>query len=92
MPALAERWKARAETFTALLHETRNVRGLLGDGGPAAAQGVLVAARAQRLAFADLDVGRALRHLDQLFNRVDSRLTEVIEHGVSDPNPRVVAF
>ena len=25
-----------------------------------------------------------MRHLDQLFNRVDSRLTEVIEHGVSE--------
>lgn len=83
LPALADKWDTRAETFTTLLHQTRNVRGLLGDGGPAAAQGVLVAARAQRLAFADLDVGKALRHLDQLFNRVDTRLAEVIEHGIS---------
>ena len=44
LPALADKWDTLPETFTALLHQTRNVRGLLGDGGPAAAQGVLVAA------------------------------------------------
>lgn len=84
VPALAERWEARAETFKALLHETRNVRGLLGDGGPAAAQGALVAVRGQRLAPTALSDGTALRQLDRLFNRVDARLTEVIEHGVSE--------
>lgn len=84
LPALAERWEARAETFKALLHESRNVRGLLGDGGPAAAQGALVAVRAQRLARANPGDGTALLQLDRLFNRVDDRLTEVIEHGVAE--------
>lgn len=84
LPALADKWGARAETFKALLSETRNVRGLLGDGGPAAAQGALVAARAQRLAPGELNGGSALRQLDGLFNRVDARLIEVIEHGIAE--------
>lgn len=84
LPALAEKWRARAETFKAVLNETRDVRGLLGGGGPAAAQGALVAARAQRLARANPGDGTALLQLDRLFNRVDARLTEVIEHGISE--------
>ena len=83
LPALADKWDTRAETFTALLHQTRNIRGLLGDGGPAAAQGALVTARAQRLTHVNPDHGTTLLQLDRLFNRVDNRLTEVIEHGIS---------
>ena len=83
LPALADKWNARAETFTALLHQTRNIGGLLGDGGPAAAQGALVTARAQRLTHVNPDYGTTLLQLDRLFNRVDNRLAEVIEHGIS---------
>ena len=92
LPALADKWNARAETFTALLHQTRNIRGLLGHGGPAAAQGALVTARAQRLTHVNPDHGTTFLQLDRLFNRVDNRLAEVIEHGISDPDPRVLAF
>ena len=84
LPALADKWNARAETFTALLHQTRNIRGLLGHGGPAAAQGALVTARAQRLTHVNPDHGTTLLQLDRLFNRVDNRLAEVIEHGISE--------
>ena len=84
LPALADKWEVRAETFKALLQETRNVRGLLGDGGPAAAQGALVAARAQRLQSADQGDSKAWRQLDRLFDRVDTQLSEVIEHGVDE--------
>jgi hypothetical protein len=82
-PALAETWEARAETYKTLIHETRNVRGLLGNGGPAAAQAAIVAARAQRLARGAVLDSEPLRQLDRLFNRIDARLTEVIEQGVS---------
>ena len=83
-PALAERWDARAQTYTALLHETRDVRGLLGDGGLAAAEGATVAARIQKLAPAGLTDSRAMRQLDALFTRIDARLTGVIEYGASE--------
>ena len=84
LPALADKWNARATTFNTLLRETRNVRGLLGEGGPTAARGALVAARAQRLESADQGDKKVLHQLDRLFDRVDARLSEVIEHGVAE--------
>lgn len=45
--ALAAKWESRAEAYSALIQETRNVRGLLGNGGPAATQAAVVAARTQ---------------------------------------------
>ena len=83
-PPLREKWAARADTFKALVDETRNVRGLLGNGGPSAAQAARVASRAQKL---DLDAGidsKQVQQLDQLFSRIDARLADVIEHGVSE--------
>ena len=82
-PLLAEKWERRAETFKTLIHETRNVRGLLGTGGPAAAQASIVASRAQKLDRDRLD-SKQVRHLDRLFNRIDARLADVIEHGASE--------
>lgn len=82
--ALADNLAARAETYKRLIDETRNVRGLLGNGGPAAAQAAIVAARAQKLARDGALDAKPLRHLDRLFNRIDARLTEVIEQGVSE--------
>lgn len=82
-PELAEKWQQRAETYTLLIHETRDVRGLLGNGGAAAGQAAMVAARSQSL---DLDPAidsTPLRQLDRLFTRIDARLAEVIERGTS---------
>ncbi len=83
-PALAAKWELRAETYSALIQETRNVRGLLGNGGPAAAQAAVVAARAQRLA-PDCAAGDTpLQQLDRLFLRIDARLTDIVEHGAAE--------
>lgn len=84
VPGLTQKWEARAETFKKLLRETRNVRGPLGDGGSAAAQGALLAARAQRLTPNDVTEGKALQQLDRLFARIDSRLAEIIERGATE--------
>ena len=81
-PALAARWETRAETYQALIHETRNVRGTLGNGGPAAAESAIVAARAQRLG-REAAGDKPLRQLDRLFRQLDARLSDVIEHGAS---------
>ncbi|MEJ7702173.1 MAG: hypothetical protein WKF47_00120 [Geodermatophilaceae bacterium] len=56
-PGLAANWKARAQTYLALVHETRDVRGLLGNGWLAAAQGAIVATRMEKL-----DRAEALTH------------------------------
>jgi len=82
-PDLAKKWQQRAETYTLLIHETRDVRGLLGNGGAAAGQAAMVAARTQSL---DLDhpIDRTpSRRLDRVFTRIDARLAEVIERGAS---------
>lgn len=83
-PALAAKWESRAETYSALIQETRNVRGLLGNGGPAAAQAAVVASRAQRLAPDAAAGDTPRRQLDRLFRRIDARLTDVIEHGAAE--------
>jgi hypothetical protein len=80
-PTFADRCEARAETFRALIQVTRNVSGLLGNGGPAAAQAAIVAARSQRLSRSEETDERSLRQLGQLLDRIDTRLTDVIEHG-----------
>lgn len=83
-PLLTEKWEARTETFKTLIHETRNVRGLLGNGGPAAAQAAVVASRAQKLEpDADID-SRHVQQLDRLFNRIDARLADAIEYGAAE--------
>ena len=82
-PELAEKWQQRTDTYTLVIHETRDVRGLLGNGGAAAGQAAMVASRTQSL---DLDHpidGTPLRQLDRLFTQIDARLAEVIERGTS---------
>ena len=82
-PDLAKKWQQRAETYTLLIHETRDVRGLLGNGGAAAGQAAMVAARSQSLAL-DHPIDRTpSRQLDRVFTRIDARLAEVIERGAS---------
>jgi hypothetical protein len=80
-PAFADRCEARAEIFRALIHQTRDVRGLLGNGSPAATQAAVVATRSQKLARSEVSDERSLTQLGQLFDRIDARLTDVIEHG-----------
>ncbi|CAN5844727.1 hypothetical protein BH20ACT6_BH20ACT6_22470 [soil metagenome] len=83
-PVLAAKWEARAQTYLALVDETRDVRGLLGDGGPAAAQGAIVATRMERLDRAEALNRGSLHQLDGIFARIDVRLTDIIEHGTSE--------
>ncbi len=82
-PALADEWERRSRTYKALVGETRNIRGHLGNGGRAAGQAAIVAARAQRLARDCTPDSKSLLQLARLFIRIDGRLTEVIEHGAA---------
>lgn len=84
---LAATSRQRAETYMLLVRATRDVRGLLGNAGAAAAHAATVAARAQRLdppaTGHPAANGPALHQLDRLFTRIDARLAAVVEHGVS---------
>jgi hypothetical protein len=79
----ATRWVKRRETYEMLLAETRDLRGLLGNG-TAAGQAAIVAARAQRLTVHSETSAEALQQTDRLFHRIDTRLTQVIEYGTSE--------
>lgn len=84
-PDVAAMWKARAGIYLRLVRATRDLGGMLGDGGPAAGEAALAATRMQHLdvhaAVADAD---ALRHLDKLFRGIDERIAQVIQHGARD--------
>lgn len=84
-PDLAENWKARAGTYLRLIRATRDIGGMLGNGGPAAGQGSLAAARIQHTSAGDAGPdSKALRHLARLFHGIDERVADVIQHGARD--------
>lgn len=83
-PTLARGWARRGRIYTALVQQTRDLRGLAGVGGPIAAQASVVATRVPKLwdtAPGDL---AELRKLDRLFGRVDNRVADIIDHGVME--------
>lgn len=80
---LGAKWAERAETYTLLVDQTRNLRGLVGHG-VAAAEGALAASRMQKLSPDSPAEARALRHLDALFTHIDRRIAETIAAGADD--------
>lgn len=81
--AVAERWRNRSETYTLLIEQTRNLRGLVGTGY-AAGQGALAAARIRDLPATARIRSQQLWHLDALFTHIDQRLAETIAAGADD--------
>lgn len=81
-PGLAEKWLAREQTYKALQQELRNVAGRIGRGSLAVAEGANAVSRLGTIpSNADLDP-RALHGLDQLFDRLDGRVADVVDEGV----------
>lgn len=81
--ALVEHWRDRAQTYTQLVEQTRNLRGLVGTG-LAAGQGALAASRIRALTDTRHTSPQQLRHLDALFTHIDRRLAETITAGADD--------
>lgn len=80
--ALQEKWLAREQTYTALQQDLRNVGGRSGHGGLAVAEGANAVSRLKAIpSSTELDP-RVLRGLDQLFNRLDNRVADVVEEGI----------
>lgn len=81
-PALQEKWLAREQTYTALQQELRDIAGRIGHGSLAVAEGANAVGRLKAIpASAEFDP-RLLHGLDQLFNRLDARVAEVLEGGI----------
>ncbi len=80
-PTLSRMWDTRATTYTRLYAEARNVGGLIGDGGPAAAAGSVALDRLRDVTSTTLEPNAA-RTLNVVFTRIDHRVAEAIAHGV----------
>ena len=80
---MAAKWDRRHETYRQLIDQSRNLRGLVGNG-LAAADGALAAARMGNLSPAGTISGNQLRHLDALFTHIDRRLAAIVHAGASD--------
>ncbi len=79
---LAERWTERAETYSVIQQELREIGGLLGKGGLAVAEGANAVARLSALPEDTIVEPRVLSGFQLLFNRLDDRIADVIEDGV----------
>jgi hypothetical protein len=83
-PELVDRWLVREETYKRLSDEMRNVGGLVGNGGLAAAEAANAVGRLRHLKAGELIGAESLQDLEKLFARVDARVAAIIEQGVAD--------
>lgn len=80
---IAAKWDHRHQTYRQLIDQSRNLRGLVGNGR-AAADGAIAAARMNNLSPADDIRGNQLRHLDALFAHIDRRIAAITRAGATD--------
>lgn len=83
-PELIEKWLEREQTYRRIIDETRNVGGLAGDGGLAAAEAANAVGRLRRIHVDEITRLEPLRDLDKLFTRTDARVAAIIEQGVAE--------
>ena len=83
-PELIENWLEREQTYRRLIDETRNVGGLAGDGGLAAAEAANAVGRLRGIHMDEITRPEPLRDLDKLFTRTDARMAAIIEQGVAE--------
>jgi hypothetical protein len=83
-PELIEKWLEREQTYKRLIDETRNVGGLAGSGGQAAAETANAVGRLRRIHVDQITRPEPLHDLDKLFTRTDARVAAIIEQGVAE--------
>lgn len=81
-PDLARRWSARAETYSRIQRDLRNIGGRLGNGKAAAGEAANAVSRLKALPHATVVEPRMAGGFQTLFRRLDSRITEILESGV----------
>lgn len=79
---LADRWDTRADTHAQLVRQFRSVGGTLGKGGFAAAEGANAVSRLRALPTDTIVEPRVLGGFQQLFDRLDERVADVIDAGI----------
>jgi hypothetical protein len=83
-PTISNRWAGRAATYTRLAQECRNVAGLLGDGRNASADGSILLSRLRKVPSTQPLAPEQAKSLVGLFNRIDARVSEIIEEGIAE--------
>ncbi|QSR30781.1 hypothetical protein CFI00_09805 [Nocardioides sp. S5] len=81
-PHLARQWSARADIYSRIQSELRNIGGRLGNGKAAAGEAANAVSRLKALRPATVIEPRRLGGFQTLFRRIDSRITEIVESGV----------
>lgn len=81
-PKLARQWGDRAETYSRIQRELRNIGGRLGNGSGAAGEAANTVGRLKALRPETVIEPRMLGGFQTLFRRVDARITEILESGV----------
>ena len=80
----SSKWLDREQTYKKLIDETRDVGGLVGSGGSAAAEAANAVGRLRHVHVDEITTPEPLRDLDKLFIRTDARVAAIIEQGVAD--------
>lgn len=83
-PAFAARWEHRCVVYGRLVHASRDVGAMFGNGGPASGQGSVAAARMQKLAPDGPNNAPRARRLERTSAGIDERVCNVVEHGVRE--------
>jgi hypothetical protein len=83
-PDLVERWREREQVYQQLIVQTRNVGGLIGDGGPAVAEAANAVGRLRRVGVGEVADAEPLHDLNKLFTRTDARVAGIIEQGAAE--------
>lgn len=81
---LAARWEQRASSHTALQQQLRRIGGRAGRGAFAAAEGANAVSRIRALPSDSILEPTVLGGFQLLFNRLDSRIADVIEDGIDN--------
>lgn len=84
VPELIEKWLEREQIYKRLIDETRNIGGLAGSGGQAAAEAANAVGRVRRIHVDEITMPEPLHDLDKLFIRTDARVAAIIEQGVAE--------
>jgi hypothetical protein len=83
-PELVETFQRREETYRLLGHESRNFGGLIGNGGPAAAESANAYGRAKAIQTCTPEDAAALHEVARLFDGTDTRIASTIERGFQE--------
>jgi hypothetical protein len=83
-PDLVARFLDREQTYRLLQTNSRDLGGLVGDGGVAAAESHSVQARLRRTPVDKAEAGPALRELARYFTGTDARLACTLEYGLAE--------